>query len=65
MNALEYALLLMIYQYAEQRKDNKGKCHLYTNSISALENAFDVMNLEEGVLVEKVWDKIEDYERRC
>lgn len=56
---IEYSLLLMIYQFAEKKN---GK--LYTNSISALENAFDAMSLEEGVAEEVVWEKIEKLEEQ-
>ena len=60
MNALylKYSLLLMIYQFAERKDGN-----LYTNHISALENAFDATGINNGVSEENVWNKIEKIEK--
>lgn len=55
---LKYSLLLMIYQFAKKKN---GK--LYTDSISALENAFDAVLIENGVAEEIVWGKIEQLEK--
>lgn len=46
-------------QFAE-KKDGK----LYTNSISALENAFDDVLISPGVSEEIVWDKIIELEKQ-
>lgn len=56
---LRYCLLLMIYQFAEKKN---GK--LYTDSISALENAFDATSIPDGVSEEVVWNAIEELEKQ-
>lgn len=55
----KYCILLMIYQFAE-RKNGK----LYTDSISALENAFDAVLISPGVSEEIVWNIIEELEKQ-
>ncbi|MBQ8298652.1 MAG: hypothetical protein IJX99_02100 [Clostridia bacterium] len=55
---LRYSLLLMIYQFAEEKNER-----LYTNSISALENAFDAVQINNGISKDIVWNKIEEIEK--
>lgn len=55
---LKYALYDMVNQFAEEEK---GK--LFTNGLSALENAFDVLDIEEGIENQKLW-KLMQLEQR-
>lgn len=47
---LKYALCDMVNQFADEQK---GK--LFTMGLSALENAFDVLDIEEGTENQKLW----------
>lgn len=47
---LKYALYDMVNQFADEEK---GK--LYTMGLSALENAFDVLDIDEGIENQKLW----------
>lgn len=49
---LENALYDMVNQFAFDSKDR-----LYTGGLSALENAFDVLNIKEGITREDFWKK--------
>ena len=56
-NELKYALLDMINQFAYDIKANKLENErLYTGGLSALENAFSVLNIEEGIKRKELWD---------
>jgi hypothetical protein len=49
---LENALYDMVYQFAFDSEDR-----LYTGGLSALDNAFDVLNINEGITREDFWKK--------
>ena len=49
---LENALYDMVNQFAFDSEDR-----LYTGGLSALENAFDVLNIKEGITREDFWQK--------
>ena len=52
---LESALADMVNQFADTDKEER---YLYTGGLSALENAFDVLNIQEGTKREEIWKKI-------
>ena len=52
MTEVENALYDMVNQFAF---DSGGR--LYTSGLSALENAFDVLNIKEGITREDFWRK--------
>lgn len=52
---LQNALVNMVNQFADTDKEEK---HLYTMGLSALENAFTVLNIDEGIRREDLWKKI-------
>lgn len=54
---LEYALLLMVYQYCV---DDNGD--MYDECMSAGENAFGVLGIENGTPSIDVWTRIENLE---
>lgn len=51
------ALIDMVNQFADTDKDEK---YLSTMGLSALENAFDTLNIDEGIEREKLWKLIEE-----
>ena len=46
------ALIDMVDQFADTDKEEK---HLYTMGLSALENAFSVLDIDEGIKREDLW----------
>lgn len=46
------ALIDMVNQFADTDKEEK---HLYTMGLSALENAFNVLDIDEGIKREDLW----------
>ena len=56
---LEEALIDMVNQFAYDEKRNKVEDELlYTGGLSALENAFSVLGIDEGIRREDLWKKI-------
>lgn len=56
---LEEALIDMVNQFAYDEKRKKFENErLYTAGLSALENAFDVLDIDEGIRRKDLWKKI-------
>ena len=58
LNELKYALFDMVNQFAE---DEEGR--LYTKGLSALENAFYVLDIDEGIENKKLWKIMQRYNK--
>lgn len=59
---LEYALLLMVYQYCHATEN--GDCeYLHHQWMSAGETAFDVLGLSDSEPSENVWKRIKALEK--
>lgn len=57
----EKSLLYMINQFAYDEKRNKQEDEiLYTGGLSALEEAFDVLNINEGIQRKDLWKMIQE-----
>ena len=50
------ALVDIVNQFADTDKEEK---YLYTMGLSALENAFNILNIDEGIRREDLWKKKE------
>jgi len=56
---LENALIDMVNQFAyDEKRKNFEDERLYTGGLSALENAFDVLDIDEGIRRKDLWKKI-------
>lgn len=58
---LEYALLLMVFQYCTKGKDESAwMCHEY---MAAGETAFSVLGIDVGDPANEIWERIERMEK--
>ena len=58
---LKISLLEMINQFAYDLKTNEEENEtLYTGGLNALENAFSILNIDEGIPRKKLWNMIKE-----